>query len=163
MLFTLFLSFVLQYYKRGLKVEEKDKESYGKVTSFRIPSALHTEFKRKAKQQGRSMNEVVRDLIKAYVGLSTPIDELKKEKSEIETKISELEAKKSEIEKEIENQKGEIPDQVIEYLRGPFQDQRTEIQDKRIREFSGKLDMTPEEFVKKAKQEIDDFNGGGRI
>jgi len=140
-------------------MEREDEENYGKVTSFRIPSALHAEFKRKAREQGRSMNEVIRDLVKGYVGLNTSIDELEKKKSEIETKISELEAKKSEIEKEIERQEGQIPDGVKEYLRGPFQDQEKSIQEKRIREFSRKLDMEPEEFVETAKEEVEGFDG----
>jgi len=140
-------------------MREENEENYGKVTSFRIPSALHTEFKRKAKEQGRSMNEVIKDLVRAYVGLNTPIGELERKKSEIETKIGELEAKKSEIEREIERQKGRIPDGVKDYLRGPFQDQERSIQEKRIREFSRKLDMEPEEFVETAKEEVEGFDG----
>jgi len=105
------------------------------------------------------MNEVLKDLVRGYVGLDTPIDELRREKSEIEAEISELEAKKSEIEREIENKKGQIPDGVKEYLKGPFQDQDEPIKEKRIREFAGKLDMEPEEFVETAKEEVEGFDG----
>jgi len=98
-------------------------------------------------------------LLRAYIGINSPIDDLRDELMELEAEKSHIEARIEEIEREIEERKGQIPDGVKDYLRGPFQDQERSIQEKRIREFSRKLDMEPEEFVETAKEKVEGFDG----
>jgi len=134
-------------------------ESQRKVTSFRADESVLKEAKRKARQQGRTITEVINDLLRAYIGINSPIDDLQDELMELEAEKSHIEAKMEEIKREIEERKGQIPDGVKDYLRGPFQNQEKSIQEKRIREFSRKLDMEPEEFVETAKEEVEGFDG----